>query len=186
MKIKNYIETIETTETVKKGDNMTDLYRCEDGAEIRIHISIVNRELYIFTSKMLEETKSEFCFFEREVETEDGITATGICIPIELIKGLKKCKISKDIWNTYDSNATTSLKGRFAVEVVKAYCDEHKIKFEEAMDIKNQINGIDGWMTWDNGKRYTVQIKLDEKSGNWPGTGNLFIQTFERNPNKNF
>jgi len=170
--------------------NQPDLYDYgiqNEQSDIRAHVSVVNKAIYVFqTSLGIEAIKRHN---PREVfATQPGIegpTARGWLVKIQWIKDLRQLLYySWKYWPFFSESMSTSDKGALAVKCV---CDCMKIgKFPFWIDASEenradvQIVGVDIVVSC----KKRVQVKCDWHSGPIPGTGNLFLQSAERNPLK--
>lgn len=158
-----------------------------ENSDIRAHVSVVNRTIYAFeTARGVEAVKKhnppEKYAGQPGVE---GHTARGWILKPAMIEGLRSLAFhSWTGWEQFSQEMSTSQKGHMAVKCV---CDCMRIgRFpfwinSTEDDRENvQIKGVDIVVFC----RKKIQVKCDWYSGPPPGTGNLFLQSAERNPNK--
>lgn len=107
-----------------------------------------------------------------------GPTADGFACPMEWIAGLTMTSIPMELLDRFrpDPRASTSVKGRAACDVACAMVPG----LQPALSFADK-QGTDMYR---DGK-VKVQIKCDWRAGPCPiGSGNVYLQTHERNPRK--
>lgn len=115
----------------------------------------------------------------------EGPTAWGYKVPWEEINGCREFIIPTDILTTVDCKPreSTTIKGKKAERVVNEMLARGLISLNltaaSVRDESTQIRGIDAVVP-----SVTVQVKCDYRCGprERGGTGNLYLQTQERNP----
>jgi hypothetical protein len=122
----------------------------------------------------------------RPVSVKKKIRAIGYPIPPSQIVGHRKISVPKDILDRVDLRETddTSTKGDKAILVAKEMIErglvlngEGRRKVEIVTDKRRQIQGKDLIVD----EKWSIQVKCDWKAGP-KGTGNLFLQIAECNP----
>lgn len=160
-----------------------------ENSDIRAHVSIVNKAIYVFeTVNGIEVVRNKTAAELRNAYQPgvSGVTAKGWPVAIDEIVGLRKVDLSLIRWKEHDKNAmSTSQKGSLAVSVViyslKNGLFPMWIESSESDDATIQISGTDVVLAF----KKRIQVKCDWACGEKPkGTGNLFLQFSERNPLK--
>jgi hypothetical protein len=161
-------------------------------SDIRAHVCVIAQRVLAFQTKemirLLEERK--YVIGEATQPGAHSITGRGFLVPIDDIIDLRVLNPVRYNWRLFpDRTASTSEKGSAAVEAV-AYTMRNgrfPIWFErpdEEASEEIQIEGTDIILF----ATRRVQVKCDYFAGKreWDPrcTGNLFIQTAERNPFK--
>ena len=154
-----------------------------------IHVSpIVTQCLFIYKTKLMQElikTNDFRTAVARQAYNGDFIiTAEGYLVPCDnkLIRTVKFPAPK----NKYNENMSTGKKGELAVVIVMYCLKNAMIAFEfdvgEVKDKDMQILGNDVIAVSD----FKIQVKCDWRAGSKEdgGTGNLFVQTKECNPNR--
>jgi len=120
----------------------------------------------------------------------DGVTAEGWKIAISDIDDMRVIHVPNwPLWEGFSEKLSTSQKGKMAVNIVEHLMRRGGFPFiVEARDSQNvhiQIKGTDIVVAF----KTRVQVKCDYRAGTMDingCTGNLFLQTAERNPLKKF
>jgi len=159
-------------------------------SDIRVHIGVIARRAFIFrTADAIAVIRSEK-LEERDASQPgaNGRTARGYIMPLGLLHRMKSIGVST--WPQFDGwtdTLSTTEKGNRAVDVVKGLlkrgCFPLWIDCDEDDRENIQISGTDILIF----ARKRIQVKCDYRAGlrSIPGcTGNLFLQTHERNPFK--
>ena len=159
-----------------------------EDSHVRAHVSVVNRCIYVFeTRRAIEAIEAHNP--EKATASQpgvDGITASGWLVKPEWIADLRVVEPSVAFrgWGRFSYEMKTSEKGRWAVDMVVSAMRSGKFPLwlnAEEDDRENiQIQGTDIVLFC----RKKIQVKCDAKAGPPPGTGNLFLQSHERNPLK--
>ena len=159
-----------------------------EASDIRAHVSVVNKTIYVFQTRDGIEAIETFSpaikiAFQPGVR---GATATGWPVKIEWIKDVRKVRYhSWPKWSKFSEKMNTSEKGKLAVECVVSAMKLGRFPFwidaEESNRENVQIKGTDIVVFC----RKRIQVKCDWRCGDKPlGTGNVFLQKSERNPLK--
>ena len=159
-----------------------------ENSDIRAHVSVINKTIYVFQTKLGIEAIKKYDppLAKASQPGFIGYTGEGWLVKPEWINDLRKIKFfSWESWSNFDSKLSTSQKGQLAVQCV---VDAIKIGifpfwFDTLEDTREniQIKGTDIIIFC----RKKIQVKCDYRCGEFPGTGNLFLQKAERNPFKN-
>lgn len=159
-----------------------------ENSDVRAHVSVVNRTIYAFPTATAVMAIKKHQPEEREATQPGAIgpTARGYVVPIELIPDLRKLPYhSWLMWSDFRPELNTSEKGKLAVQCVIDCMKIGRFPFwidaseDERQNV--QIGGTDIVVFC----RKKIQVKCDWKCGEKPnGTGNLFLQSAERNPFK--
>ena len=159
-----------------------------EGSDIRAHVSVVNRIVYVFQTFRGIEAIEKYNPELRKAG-QNGVqypTAEGWLAKPEWIEDLRRLKFfSWAHWPELNENQSTSKKGVLAVRCVVDAIRSGRFPFwldTSEDDRKNiQIKGTDIVVFC----RKKIQVKCDYRSGDIPnGTGNLFLQKAERSPLK--
>mgnify|MGYP001008616200 CR=1 FL=1 len=154
--------------------------------DLRAHVSVCNATVYLFTPEAARNAINEHPEVRARNAYQSGVnfaTANGYPMPLKYISGLRSMKIPQYIFENacFLQSDNTSMKGNKAVYVVKEMLKLNLIPFifsiEEVKDRTMQIQGTDILVS----AKYRIQIKCDWRIGE---TGNIYLQTQERNPLK--
>jgi len=160
----------------------------EENSDIRAHVSVVNRTIYVFPTKNgINAIKdNDPIVVNAGQEGVIGATATGWLVKPEWIEDIRRIKFYSWVgWELCNREMSTNKKGEFAVACVLELMriGRFPMWMEEEEDKRKdvQIKGTD--ITVFIKKR--IQVKCDYDAGEKPlGTGYLFLQKSERNPLK--
>lgn len=152
---------------------------------IRIHVGYATGLIFVFKSGDAQTQLKRITYRERDTYTEGIVTARGVAIPYDEIPNLRFYEIPRDLLSQSKvmMYSPTSDKGELAVTIASKMIERGliglPITIKSVDNIKLQIKGVDG-----TGEVIT-QIKMDWKAGpkERGGTGNLYLQTWECNPN---
>jgi hypothetical protein len=159
-----------------------------ENSDIRAHVALGTRAIYVFKTSYAIELIRSRSYPSRPACQPGvlGITAMGIIVPWKDIPDIRRIQyLSERWWESFSEQDTTTVKGKKACDVVAKLLKMGRFPLwctEPANDTKNielQIKGTDVllWGKW------RIQVKCDYKAGEG-GSGNLFLQTEERNPLK--
>jgi len=161
-------------------------------SDIRAHVAVAARRVLVFqTRAILEMLKTKN--HKEATATQPGvnfITARGFLIPVGDVPDIRALNFASYTWEAFPGHAdTTSAKGKAAVDVVCELLQIGRfplwIEAKESDKTNLQISGTDIIVY----SKQKIQVKCDwfagKKEWNPLCTGNLFIQTAERNPLKN-
>ena len=162
----------------------------QENSYIRAHVGPVAKKVYAYkTSDMIDMILSrEFKRKDAGQEGVVGVTGYGPIVPIEECTFVRPISWTSTKWWEWFSIADDLAKrGKTAVKVISELLRQGRFPLfvipQEVTDIKMDIDGTDIIISG----KWHVQVKCDWKAGpkNITGcTGNLFIQTHERNPKK--
>lgn len=113
------------------------------------------------------------------IDGKDTLTAKGLLVPVNRIPMLQEWEIPKAWLMAHEElPEDTSERGALAVEAVKQVFADSSIR-EMPQGSADQLSGIDLYLD-----SIACEVKLDNMGGREElgGTGNLFIQTHEANP----
>lgn len=158
-----------------------------ENSDVRAHVSVVNKSIFAYETKngikAIEKYRPKEAFASQP--GVDGATAKGWLVRPEWIDGLIRLNyVSWPYWHLFNLSMTTTQKGSLAVQCVFDCMKIGRFPFwinateEDRENI--QIKGVDIVVFC----RKKIQVKCDWYSGPFPGTGNLFLQSAERNPLK--
>jgi len=158
-----------------------------ESSDIRAHVSVVNRKIYVYETARGLEALSEVEGLKKVPAYQpgvDGKTAEGFLMPWDKITGLQAVELpGKWGWDKFKKDLPTTEKGEMAVKCVlwALECGFFPLwisgKEENGMTL--QIKGVDIIVCCNK----HIQVKCDYNCGEKPnGTGNLFLQVSERNP----
>jgi hypothetical protein len=158
--------------------------------DYRVHVCVAAKVLYVFTPSDACAAIASGRF--RSVSVRDRAltkTAEGYLVPPLEIGSVTTLEPPAD-FDFGDFSGDTSSRGRAAVSAFVRLLPYLTIGGEALMSFdefsgrdSRQLEGKDGEVTTVSGKRLTVEIKCDMRGGEQTrgGTGNLFLQTGERN-----
>jgi hypothetical protein len=161
----------------------------EEQSDIRAHVSFIGRCVTVFRTADILALVSANAYRETTA-TQQGVsgpTAKGVLVPIADIEPKYILTSDKCPWQKFNAEKTDlAALGRNAVAVVKAAIKANKfpmwvcgiVETDKEIDIQGTDIVVNA--------RRRIQVKCDwgacpKEDG---GTGNLFIQTHERNPLK--
>ena len=158
-------------------------------SDYRAHVCVTAKKVYIFRTSEGVFVIENNTFRKVPVKTKGIITATGYLVPPHLIKKIEERSIP-DPWLEkicFLKEAPTTEKGIKAVIIVQGLLKKGMFPFEmEGIEIKDhemQVMGVDIVVNFSA----KIQVKCDYEGGNGNGgTGNLFLQTSECNPFKEY
>lgn len=154
-----------------------------------IHICPLVKRAYVYPTTKGREAEESGYYPLVSVWTGSIETARGYIVPPESIRECRWFEIPQEILSfsgIAETGLTTSEKGKRAVFIAECMINRGMIplpaRAEIIHDLDDQIQGLDVVVSNNN----TCQIKCDYKGGHFElgGTGNLFLQTKECNPNK--
>jgi len=157
----------------------------QENSDIRAHVSPANQTIYVFITRNVIKTIESI---RPEVKLAGqpgvkGVTAQGYVVKIEDIEDIRRVQFNWRWWKHFDEKWPTEKKGKFAVVCVRdcMRAGHFPLWFDAADDerLNIQIAGTDMLVFC----RKKIQVKCDSPVAR---TGNLFIQTAERNPLKKF
>lgn len=160
-----------------------------ENSDVRAHVCVLARKVYAFRTRdgvnLLDTGK--YCLKPAYQPGVVGRTALGAPIPIKDFPDLRVIKLPCwERWNDFSETDRTSEKGRLAVQIIVDLLARGGFPLwviASDDDRKGiQIKGTDIVVF----ARQKIQVKCDYKGGegHTSCTGNLFIQTAERNPLK--
>lgn len=150
-----------------------------EGSDIRAHVSVVNKTIYVFPTRNGREAVMCKPREERYAEQPgvDGPTGLGWLVPPDEIADLRRVRFfTWEGWTQFRRELSPSRKGKLAVCCVVAAMQRGRFPFwlDAAEDDRAniQIVGTDIVVFC----RKKVQVKCDFYAGDKPaGTGNLFL-----------
>ena len=154
-----------------------------EASDIRAHVSVCNKTLYVFPTKNGVRAISENqCKIGNAGQPGvDGVTGRGWLVKHEWIEDLRKLRYESWAWHRFLPMLSTEAKGKLAVECVTDSMKAGRVSFwidARETDRENvQVSGTDIVVFC----RKRIQVKCDWSAGK---TGNLFLQCAERNPLK--
>jgi hypothetical protein len=155
-----------------------------ENSDIRAHVSPKNQTIYVFETKKGRQAIETHKPVEKFGYQKgfDEPTAKGWLVKPYWINDIREINFKEyEYWNLFDDNWTTTIKGRFAVDCVKKLlkCGRFPIWIDAQEDDREkiQIRGTD--IVLYANKR--IQVKCDSHVA---ATGNLYLQSAERNPFK--
>lgn len=156
-----------------------------EDSDIRAHVSVVNRTIYVFPTRNAVKAIAEKCPKEAPAYQNGikGPTANGWPTPIKWIEDIREVKFhSWSGWNEFSPILSTSKKGQLAVRCVSEALKLGRFPLwiknaKEIADRTIQRRGTDILLFC----QQKIQVKCDYRAGE---TGNLYLQKAERNPNK--
>jgi hypothetical protein len=165
-------------------------------SDFRAHVSVATKAVYFFPTEAgidaiisNRDQDGQYMYRSATAKQNGMVTANGFLVPPDDIDGCIQIPIPDDLFVTanFGTNPkylTTSERGQKAVFVVKEMLRRGLIPLpmivEEITNKNIQIKGKDVISTLDA----DIQIKCDWRAGprHLGGTGNLYLQVQERNP----
>jgi len=153
---------------------------------IRAHVGVLACKVYVFRAERAVTVMGKFRQCHAFQPGVNGATAIGYAVPVGAIPGLRTLRISTDWTTIFNQDDSTSEKGKSAVAIVRRLlrdarfplpCDPRLVD-----NVRMQIEGDDIIVEG----RWRIQVKCDYRAGDGHPlcTGNLYLQTHERNPLK--
>lgn len=159
----------------------------QENSHIRAHVSVVSRCVYVFKTAAALDAIATGKYSQRPAYQAgvNGATAMGYVVPVSEIDDIRQVLWHQAAWwESFSPELSTTKKGALAVRVVRRtlekglfplWLDVPLSETSKELDIQGTdilINGV-----------WRIQVKCDYNAGK-EGTGNLYIQTAERNPLK--
>lgn len=167
----------------------------EEQSNYRIHVCGIFNIAYSFNSESMIDFINANNFSSRDVYSYGVVTAKGFLVPLKKsiqVGIVKEHILPSYIWSNCPDSSERN-KGIWAVGVARKSIEnnivtfESSIKTQEIHTLVEQINGKDILVV---NNKISVQVKCDLracfKNHHQKGTGNLFIQTHECNPTKQY
>jgi hypothetical protein len=160
-------------------------------SDLRAHVCVVAGRVYTYATEDGQAAIATGAFRTRDVKTHNIVTARGYLVPPGRIKGCRWVDIPQ-VWRTHpalkiEHSDSTGVKGERAAQIVRGLLIQNKFPlFAGTADMVSdevlQVQGIDISVT------VRIQVKCDFRGGHRDagGTGNLFLQTHECNPFKQY
>jgi hypothetical protein len=170
---------------------MTDLAEygiLQENSHIRAHVSVTARCVYAFRTRCAIDAVSTGKYPKRQAYQPgiNGATAAGFIVPVNDIEDVRRVVWNDVQWWTYfQPDMTTTQKGALAVRVVQRTLERglFPLWLSGVSEVGKELD-IQGTDILINGV-WRLQVKCDYNAGDG-GTGNLYIQTAERNPLKRY
>lgn len=157
-----------------------------ENSDVRAHVCPMAKTVYVFRTKFALPIMEKFREGRASQPGVNGqITGVGRCVPVDAIPDVRKLAYrSRPWWDEFVPNLSTSVKGKLAIAVVIELLRLGRFPLwiydgQESDSTKLQILGTDLLVY----HKSRIQVKCDLAGGVGIGcTGNLFLQTAERNP----
>lgn len=163
----------------------------DEESDYRIHVCAYVKKAYCYPTILMREMLrfNGQNFQKKSAYQGKLLTAEGYVVPINFIPDLQEINIPEllIVRNRFFEDESTTSKGQKAVKIASALLESGLVRVavsvEEIHDLELQIKGQDTQVIVNSG--IVFQVKCDMKGGSKKhgGTGNLFIQTHECNPN---
>lgn len=170
--------------------NLVDYGIQTEQSDLRAHVCVAVGLVYVFRTadalRVMQAGIAKGLYKPRQATQPgaSGATAQGYAVPVADLSTVPiraQHLIEAQAFNPQDS---TTDKGRKAVAVVvellgRGWFPLLSIRAQESADARIQVSGVDLLVSG----QWRIQVKCDFYGGSRPqGTGNLFLQTAERNP----
>jgi len=165
-------------------------------SDIRVHVCPVVQRVYVYpTEEGRRAIKSgNYPKLDGYQPGVNGRTAAGYVVPPFAIRRCVCIELNPKVWQAVDfqDGDSTSIKGAKAIQLVAQMIRNGVFplpwsveKMEDDPDFKMQVCGDDIIVAIGSSVVY-IQVKCDFRGGaaELGGTGNLYLQTAERNPLK--
>jgi hypothetical protein len=167
----------------------------QEGSDIRAHVAPLARRVIVCQTELLRQQckLKKYPIGRATQEGVTGITGEGPLVPIYDIPDVRILNLTAKNWNFHWESFplqtdSTNERGRAAVRTVRMILERGRfplwVKTRESKNEEIQILGTDIIIY----KRFKIQVKCDYQAGlrEWHHkcTGNIFMQTAERNPLK--
>lgn len=159
-------------------------------SHIRCHVCPASKSVYVYQTQAALEAIKNTSYKKVEVKTDGIVTAQGLLVPAGDISDVRRIPIADDIWEKLDIKSTdsTSSKGRKAQDLVTKLIKRGRFPFWLSpipiTNLKLQYEGVDLMVV----AKKRIQVKCDLSGGDrkYGGSGNLFLQTAEKNLYKQY
>lgn len=159
----------------------------QENSHIRAHVSVSARCVYVFRTQVALSLVESGIYPQRSAYQPgvSGATALGYIVPIADMPDMRRVTWNDVAWWEYfDPEMSTTEKGALAVRVVQRTLEKGLFPLWLDLVITDagkelDIQGTDILVRG----LWRIQVKCDYNAGE-NGTGNLYIQTAERNPLK--
>jgi hypothetical protein len=160
-----------------------------EDSDIRAHVGVRARTVFVFRTeeaRRLVEGRDQASGRFAGQSGVNGPTAFGFPVALSEFHDLRRIEYPGCcFWAGWTNDLDTSRKGRRAVYVVTSLLSQGRfplwIACAESKDRAVQIAGTDIVVCC----KQRIQVKCDYNAGDAPGcTGNIYLQTAERNPLK--
>lgn len=164
-----------------------------EDSDFRIHVCFMTGRVYTFPTKKAVNIMREYRVVSayQWVNRRKAVTSRGYIVPPGAIPGCKWMMIPPDILQNANvpppQSDDTSRKGRAAEFIAQAMLGRGLLPLPQLTEITSnkdlQISGLDILL-----KPVKIQVKCDFRGGHKEagGTGNLYLETHERNPHKKY
>lgn len=183
MKFDNYIQgTLDFSNS--EINDLTKYGIFEEKSNIRAHVT--HQKVYVFKTieviKYLNNKSDELNLVPAYQPNYDEPTAYGYLIKPDVINDIRQLRfVSWSGWKEFDDKWSTTEKGNWAVKCITELIIKGRFPFwieaKRNNNITIDIEGTDILIVMDQ----RIQVKCDYPAYR---TGNLFIQTYEKNPFK--
>jgi hypothetical protein len=176
--------------TASNGNVQPELYNYGihiENSDIRCHVAPGTKLVFIFqTAAAISILTENFPVKEASQPGVDYVTGRGYAVPWDAIPDIRRIRwYTVAWWDRFSRSQSTSEKGRHAVWVATELLRIGRFPLwtlgRDSERLELQIKGTDILM-WG---KWRIQVKCDYFAGRGDddsGTGNLFLQTAERNP----
>ena len=157
-----------------------------DKSNFRIHVCPLVKRLYSYPTKCGINAINKGDYKKRSVTTNGIVTAEGYAVPFNKIYLCQEMRVPKEYWNQYAFIEKEKGGGGKAENFVLELTTKGWIRYaSKATLVTNRQLQFDG-CDINVSSNWMIQVKLDFKGGSRSlgGTGNLFVQTKECNPEK--
>lgn len=160
-------------------------------SDVRAHVCVLAKRVYIYETSAGRKAIDPLKHRPVEVKTKGIVTAKGYLVPPQDIKGVRIVEIPAS-WSGFtrlniEATDSTAIKGDKATLIVRGLIITNKFLLfpgvaKEVTDHVLQVKGVDIRVVMN------IQVKCDFRGGHkeYGGTGNLFLQTMECNPFKQY
>lgn len=183
---KNQLGLFDGTDVKPANTKLIDYGIQNDRSHYRAHVAYLVQYVYIFPTESGRLALERNTYREASVTTAGIETAKGFPVPISHIERLQEVLIPRDVYDRFsiENYMSTGEKGRRATYIVADMLRSGLIALPVNVNLAEskalQISGTDILIA----SQLHIQVKCDYRGGNrqYGGTGNLFIQTSECNP----
>ena len=159
-----------------------------EASNIRAHVGVLSRTLFVFPTVCARRVMVSFPVLPAFQPGVRGATARGHCVPPSAIDNIQRLLINPKRLDGFEEALSTSEKGNRAVAIVMAFLKAGRfplwLEGEFVTDPEIQITGTDILVRGS----WKIEVKCDFRASDVLGdphprcTGNLYLQTAERNP----
>ncbi len=154
---------------------------------IRAHVGVLACKVYAFRAERAAAILDNYPALPAYQNGVKGATASGRAVPCRDIPGLRVIKFKSEWATIFKETDETSDKGKCAVAIVTRLLRDARFPLPCSNNDMFNVNGVRMQIEGDDivvDGHWRIQVKCDYRAGDGHPrcTGNLYLQTHERNP----